>query len=162
MPSIDSRRIGAGMLAGLAGGVAFTAVMKMDIALSGERVDDFQLLANVGPLREQWRLTGPIIHAINSISLGALYAIVSNQMSGPGWLRGLAFAQIENIAPWPVVMMLDRAHPAIRSGDLPTYHRPWPFVAETLRHAAFGDVLGSVFERLWFTTNGDVSLASRY
>jgi hypothetical protein len=31
---------------------------------------------------------------------------------------------------------------------LPRFNRLWPFVAENLRHAAFGIVLGAVFERL--------------
>lgn len=145
---IDVRRIVSGVLAGFAGGVAFAAVMKLDMALSDERIDDFQLLATFGPLRDQWRVLGPVIHAINSAGLGVLYALTSNRLTGPGWLRGLTFALIENTVLWPAIVVLDRVHPAIRSGELPTFNRPWPFLAENLRHAAYGVVLGASYERL--------------
>ena len=142
------RRISAGILAGLAGGAAFAAVMKLDMALSGRRVDDFQLLAGFGPTRNRWRLVGPIIHAVNSVSLGGLYAVVADLIPGSGWRKGLTFALAENTLLWPIIIILDRVHPAIRSGELPVYNRPWPFLVENLRHAAFGVVLGTVHERM--------------
>jgi hypothetical protein len=148
MEGLNSRRIVAGMLAGLAGGAAFAAVMKADMALSGRRVDDFQLLADFGPTRDKWQVVGPVIHAVNSVSVGALYAIVTDRMPGTGWRNGLAFALVENTLLWPILIVLDRVHPAIKVGELPVYNRPWPFLVENLRHAAFGIVLGSVFERL--------------
>lgn len=148
MRPIGRGRIAAGMLAGLAGGVAFAGVMKLDIALSGDRVDDFQLLANFGPLRDIWRVTGPTIHALNSVSLGVVYSLVSHRLPGPGWLRGLTFAMVENTVLWPVIIVLDHIHPAIKAGELPTFNRRWPFVAENLRHAAYGLILGTVFEWL--------------
>jgi len=148
MRRMNRNRAIAGMLAGLAGGTAFAAVMKLDIALSGKRVDDFQLLAGFGPLRHNWQVAGAIIHAINSASLGTLYALASDRLPGPGWRRGLTFALVENTLLWPIIMLLDRVHPAIKAGELPTYNRPWPFLAENLRHAAFGVVLGTLYERL--------------
>lgn len=148
MKKLDWHRIAAGMLAGLAGGTAFAAVMKFDIALSGRRVDDFQLLAGFGPTRSRWQVIGPIIHAINSISLGGLYALISHRIPGHGWRRGLTFALVENTLLWPILIVLDRIHPAIRSGELPAYNHLWPFFVENLRHAAFGIVLGTTFERL--------------
>jgi hypothetical protein len=148
VPSIEIRRIVPGIVSGLAGGAAFAAVMKLDIALSGEPVDDFRLLAAFGPLRGKWRIVGPAIHAANSASLGALFALTSDRLRGPGWRRGLTFALIENTVLWPVIIVLDRVHPAIRSGDLPPYNRLWPFIAENVRHAAFGIALGAVYERL--------------
>jgi len=145
---IHSRRIANGALAGLAGGAAFAAVMKADMALSGRRVDDFQLLAGFGPTRNRWRVVGPIVHTLNSATVGSLYAMVADHIPGPGWRRGLTFAMIENTTLWPVLIVLDRVHPAIQSGELPVYNRPWPFFVENLRHIAFGLVLGVAFERL--------------
>lgn len=146
--SIDRRRRVAGMVAGLAGGVAFAAVMVSDMRLSRQRVDDFQLLAGFGPTRDKWPVVGPLVHIVNSLSLGLLYSFVADRISGPGWLRGLTFALVENTLLWPIIIVLDRVHPAIKSGELPRFNRPWPFIAENLRHAAYGVVLGAVFERM--------------
>jgi hypothetical protein len=148
MAHLSWRRIVAGMLAGLAGGAAFAAVMELDMALSRRRVDDFQLLAGFGPTRDKWRIVGPLIHATNSVSLGGLYGVVAQLIPGTGWRKGLTFALAENTLLWPIIIVLDRVHPAIRSGELPVYNRPWPFLVENLRHAAFGIVLGTVYERL--------------
>jgi hypothetical protein len=142
------RRIVNGALAGMAGGTVFAIVMKLDMALSGRRVDDFQLLAGFGPLRDKWPVVGAVIHAFNSITVGALYGIVSSHLPGSGWRKGLGFALAENTILWPVLTVLDRVHPAIKAGELPVYNRPWPFFVENLRHAAFGIVLGALYERL--------------
>jgi hypothetical protein len=140
-------RICRGIIAGIAGGVAFAAVMQADIAISGRRVDDFKLLAGWGPLRDHEHIAGPAIHLINSASLGALYALVNERLVGPGWLRGLTFATAENLTLWPVIILLDRIHPAIGDGSLPEYNHAWPFIAESVRHLAFGLVLGALYER---------------
>lgn len=145
---VEHTRLKRGVIAGLAGGVAFAAFMKADMAITGERVDDFQLLAGYGPFRDHWAIPGAIIHMTNSAALGATYSTVEPSLPGPGWLRGLLFALIENTLLYPFVALLDRIHPAIRSGDLPRYSRPWSFTAETLRHVAYGLVLGYVFERI--------------
>ncbi|MEX1157887.1 MAG: hypothetical protein WEC79_03025 [Thermomicrobiales bacterium] len=146
---MNRERAIAGGLAGLAGGAAFAAFMKIDIAISGDAVDDFKLLGGFGPMRAHWRVIGPLIHAFNSASLGVAYGHVDVWRPSPGWLRGLVFALTENALLWPIIIVLDRVHPAIRSGTLPTFNRPWPFVAENLRHAAYGIVLGAMYERLW-------------
>ncbi|HYI16558.1 MAG TPA: DUF6789 family protein [Thermomicrobiales bacterium] len=148
MAQVSWSRIVAGMLAGLAGGAAFAAVMELDMALSRRRVDDFQLLAGFGPTRDKWRVVGPLVHSINSVSLGGLYGVVAQFIPGTGWRKGLTFALAENTLLWPIIIVLDRVHPAIRSGELPVYNRPWPFLVENLRHATFGIVLGTVYERL--------------
>jgi hypothetical protein len=154
--TISLTRAVKGAVAGLAGGIAFAAVMKADIALSGRRVDDFQLLAGFGPTRDHWPVAGAVVHATNSIALGGLYSLVSDQLPGTGWQRGLTFAMVENTLLWPVLLVLDRVHPAIQSGELPAYNRPWPFLVENLRHAAYGLVLGVLFERL---TRNDSAVA---
>ena len=146
--TIESERLRSGAASGLAGGAAFAAVMQVDMAISGKRVDDFQLLAGFGPFRDNWKIPGAIIHTSNSALLGAAYSTVEPLLFGPGWLRGLVFAIVENTLLYPFVALLDRIHPAIRAGDLPRYGQPWSFAAETLRHVAYGLVLGYVFERL--------------
>ncbi|MDQ4045583.1 MAG: hypothetical protein M3173_09075, partial [Chloroflexota bacterium] len=143
---VERPRLKRGAIAGLAGGAAFAAFMKADMAITGERVDDFQLLAGYGPFRDNWTVPGTTVHMTNSVILGAAYSTVEPLLPGPGWCRGLIFALIENTLLYPFVALLDLIHPAIRSGDLPRYSRPWPFTAETLRHVAYGLVLGYVFD----------------
>lgn len=137
-----------GALAGLAGGVAFAAVMHADLALTGNRVNDFRLLGQFGPLAARWRLTGPLAHAVNSAALGVCYGVLEPRLPGPGWLRGLLFALGENAALWPLVLLIDRHHPAVRRGELASYYRPSAFGWESLRHAAYGLVLGATFARM--------------
>lgn len=137
----------SGALSGVAGGLAFAATMCADLALTGNRVNDFRLLAQFGPFANRWRLTGPAIHLANSAALGGVYAAVEPWLAGPGWARGMLFASVENALLWPLVLLVDRFHPATTSGDLPTYNR-WPaFGWEALRHVVYGVVLGAAFER---------------
>jgi hypothetical protein len=145
---LDARRATAGALAGLAGGAAFAAVMRADQTLSGQPLDDFLLLSGIGPYSERWRLKGALLHALNSAVLGKVYAAVEPVLRGPGWARGLTFALAENTILWPLLLLVDRYHPAVRAGTLPRYNRPWPFLAENLRHAAYGLTLGYVFPRI--------------
>jgi hypothetical protein len=142
------QRMLAGMISGCAGGVAFAVTMLLDMSISRKRVNDFQMLAGFGPAAHLWKFTGPLIHMFNSATLGTVYAVSEPHLRGPGWLRGATFALIENTLLWPLVMLIDRIHPAIRSGELPSFNRPWPFVAENLRHLAYGLVLGTIFDRI--------------
>ena len=147
--TLVSRRIRAGIVAGLVGGAAFAAVMRLDMRISGRRVDDFQLIGGIGPAAKHWRVTGPLLHACNSMALGAFYAATVHRLAGPEWARGVTFAIAENTALWPIVIALDRIHSSIQSGELEHFNRPWPFVAENLRHVAFGLTLGYLFPRLF-------------
>lgn len=144
----DRRRLRDGATAGLAAGVAFALVMLLDMRLSGRKVNDFRLLGDAGPFRRYWRVTGPSIHFVNSLNLGLVYAAVEPLLRGPGWLRGLTFALAENTILWPVVLLLDRVHPAIRDGELEPFNGCYPFLIENLRHAAYGLTLGALYDRL--------------
>jgi hypothetical protein len=145
LPSTDDARHGA--LAGLGGGAAFAATMLLDMRVSGERVNDFHLLGGLGPAPQLWKVTGPLMHAVNSATLGVVYAACEPHLRGPGWMRGVTFALAENTLLWPIVLLLDRVHPAVQSGELPTFNRRWPFIAENLRHLAYGLILGAIFAR---------------
>lgn len=144
----DPERLRSGALAGFVAAIAFAVWMKLDMRITGDRVDDFQLLGGIGPFSDDWQITGASIHHANGALLGAGYTSVEPLLRGPGWLRGITFALVENTLLWPIVLLLDRIHPDIRSGELPSYNRRWPFIAETIRHIVFGAVLGYCFERL--------------
>lgn len=68
--------------------------------------------------------------------------LAGRRLWGPYWLRGIVMVQVENATVFPVVVLLDRFHPAIRSGELAKVTRPIYFVQQAWRHLALGAVLG--------------------
>lgn len=154
VPAGERMRLGA--QAGLAGGVAFLAAMALDLVAARNGTNDLRMLAGVVPGGERrWRLVGTALHFFNSAVLGAVYGRFRPRLIGPGWIAGLFFSQVENVAAWPMMILLDRINPAIRSGRVPRYNRPIPFLQEMFRHAAYGIVLGAVFDRLIAATRND-------
>lgn len=134
-----------GLAAGLAGGLAFLLEMALDIRVTGEPTNDLRMLAGLVPGGERhWRWLGAAIHFGNSIALATVFVRARHRIPGPGWLQGLLFTQAENLVLWPLVMGIDRVHPAIRAGRLSRFARPLPFAQEALRHAAYGLVMGAV------------------
>jgi hypothetical protein len=84
---------------------------------------------------------GLAAHLVNGAVFGAIFA----RASGRGWRQGLAAAQIENLALWPGMALVDRIHPDRRSGAWPplvTNGRV--FAYEVAVHALFGVVLGAL------------------
>jgi hypothetical protein len=74
---------------------------------------------------------------------GALFGAAFARAGAQGWRRGLAAAQAENVALWPVMILLDRVHPDRRSGAWPPLARNGRvFAYEVAVHALFGAVLG--------------------
>ena len=69
---------------------------------------------------------------------------VAPRLPGPYWLRGVAMAQAENLTLWPLVLLIDRSHPAVKSGDLAHMSRPIYFGQAVWRHLALGAVLGAL------------------
>ncbi len=148
-PECPSRsRVINGVIAGLAGALAYLVAMVIDIFITRKRTNDLRLLAGLIPGGGRyWPVLGPLIHFVNGAALGVVYARVQQCLPGRGWLRGLLFTQIENLILWPAMILLDRIHPDIKNGSLPVYNRPLPFLQEVLRHAAYGAMLGAVFQR---------------
>ncbi|CCF83838.1 DUF6789 family protein [Nitrolancea hollandica] len=141
-------RVINGVIAGLAGAIAYLLAMGIDIAITRKRTNDLRLLAGLVPGgRRCWPVLGTLLHFVNGAALGAVYSRVQQYLPGRGWKRGLLFAMIENLFLWPAMIVLDRVHPDIKNGSLPVYNRPLPFLQEILRHAAYGVVLGVVFQR---------------
>jgi hypothetical protein len=96
------------------------------------------LLAGGG---RRWRAVGLGTHLVNGALFGAAFA----RAGAHGWRQGLVAAQVENVALWPAMALLDRIHPDRRSGV-------WPrlagnrrvFAYEAAVHAVFGVVLGAL------------------
>jgi hypothetical protein len=136
------------VVAGLAGSAAYLAAQAVDIAATRERTDDVALLGMLATRRDPWwRVLGLGAHFVNGALLGTLYArFAHDRLPGPPWLRGTAAAQVENLVLWlALIRPLDRVHPGIRAGRLPTYDRPAPFAQSVWRHLAYGAALGAVY-----------------
>jgi hypothetical protein len=142
---LDSK---AALISGLAAGAAFAAVLEADLRLTGRNVDDLMVLGR--PFTEEptkARAIGGAIHAINSLALASLYAVLEPRIPGPAWLKGVIFANVENVILYPITLFED-IHPAIRMGQVDRYFN-WPaFWQSVPRHLAFGAVLGVLYDRL--------------
>jgi hypothetical protein len=135
-------------ISGLAAGAAFVAVLETDLRLTGRHVDDLMVLGR--PFAEEpakARALGGAIHAVNSLALASLYALLERRIPGPAWLKGVIFANVENMILYPITLFED-IHPAIRTGQVDRYFT-WPaFWQSVPRHVAFGAVLGLLYDRL--------------
>jgi hypothetical protein len=113
-------------VSGLAAGAAFVAVLEADLRLTGRNVDDLMILGR--PFTEdptKARAVGMAIHVVNSLALASLYATLEGRLPGPGWVKGVIFANVENVILY------------------------WPaFWQSVPRHIAFGVVLGVLYDRL--------------
>jgi hypothetical protein len=141
----DPRRA---VLGGLAGGAAYLVEQYADQRLLRRPGDDLKLLGMLATRRDPaWRIAGLGMHTFNSAALALVYAgLVRNRLPGSPAVRGFLLGQIENAALWPLIpLILDRYHPAIRSGDLPAFGTPTYALQSLLRHVAYGAVLGAVY-----------------
>jgi hypothetical protein len=136
------------IISGLAAGTAFIAVLEVDVRLTVRNVDDLMILGRPFTKEpKQARALGGAIHAVNSLVLACLYAVLERQIPGPPWLKGIIFANVENVILYPVTVFED-VHPAIRMGLVDRYFT-WPaFWQSVPRHIAFGAVLGVLYDRL--------------
>ena len=62
-----------------------------------------------------WRAAGLAVHLAN----GAAFGIAFDRLGGHGVARGVLAAEAENALLWPLVAVLDRIHPDVRSGTWP-------------------------------------------
>jgi hypothetical protein len=135
-------------ISGLSAGAAFVAVLEADLRLTGRNVDDLMVLGSPFVAEPaQARALGGAIHAVNSLALASLYAMLERRLPGPAWLKGVVFANAENLILYPVTRFED-LHPAIRTGLVDRYFT-WPaFWQSVPRHIVYGLVLGVLYERL--------------
>lgn len=142
-------------VSGIAAGAAFAAVLEADLRYTGRNVDDLIVLGRlfVGNPKNA-RAVGVAIHMLNSLALASLYAVLEQRIPGPPWLKGVVFANVENLILYPVTVFED-IHPAIRDGQVDRYFN-WPaFWQSVPRHIAYGAVLGILYGRLTSGKQGD-------
>jgi hypothetical protein len=133
-------------LAGAAASAVYAGEMYLDIALTGNPLDDVQLLE--GALRgrlARFPILGALVHLLNGSALGIVYAVVRPLLPGPNWLKGTLFGLLFVLGVWPLTPLLDRVHPLIRRGELPRFNSPVAFRQNIARHLIFGLVLGLLY-----------------
>ena len=127
------------VFAGAAASAIYAGEMYLDIALTGNPLDDVQLLE--GALRgrkARFPILGMLVHLLNGSALAVVYATLKPLLPG---LFGLLFV----LGVWPLTPLLDRIHPLIRRGDLPKFNTPIAFGQNIVRHLIFGLVLGLLY-----------------
>lgn len=135
-----------GALAGMIGSVAFALVMALDLRLVRYQFNDFTLLGRVFSRdRRVWQPLGAALHLANGAAFGAYYAPVRRLLPGPDWLRGVMYAEGLNLLLWPLMLLVDRYHPARRTGELAPAWSRRNYAVNVLRHLAYGAVLEWVY-----------------
>lgn len=142
----DTMDVQLATTAGIAAGVAYLAEMAVDQSLLDCPTNDLLLLGGIVSRDQRvWPLVGLVGHMVLSNGMAHAYALVQQRLVGPPWVRGLTFIMVENAVLGLTLPLFDRWHPAIRSGQLPKMTRPIPIIQQTLRHMAYGIVLGLVY-----------------
>ena len=91
-----------------------------------------------GPL---WRPLGLALHLGNGALFGALFERAGRR----GLTQGIVAAELENVALWPGMAIVDRFHPDRRSGAWPPLLTSGRiFAYEATMHALFRAVLGAL------------------
>jgi hypothetical protein len=138
---------GRALRAAVAGAVAAGAWAAVEPALreaTGGHHSQVRLVGGVVAPDGRWREIGMAIHLANGAMFGVAFAWLG--LGGVG--QGTLAAEAENTLLWPLVGMLDRIHPDVRSGEWPPLARdPNAFAQEVLGHAVFGAAVGALIPR---------------
>ncbi|MCC7368292.1 MAG: hypothetical protein IT306_07715 [Chloroflexi bacterium] len=132
------------LAAGVAGALAYLAAQEIDRRLVNRGTNDLLLLGGLVTGNEAaWPPLGLLMHLSAGATFGLLFdRVAAPRLRGPMWLRGVLLAQIENTTLWPVVLLLDRSHVAVKRGHLAPMSTPTYFLQAVWRHAALGAVIG--------------------
>ena len=94
--------------------------------------------------RRHWHAAGILLHLAN----GAAAGLVFRRGGLGGWKAGLVASQLENVAAWPGMAVVERLHPDRGEPDWPPlWDNPRVFGHEAAGHAVFGVVLGLLIPR---------------
>jgi hypothetical protein len=105
---------------------------------------DVRLLGRLVTRNRAWPVAGTALHLANGAAFGTAFELAGLR----GVKAGIAAAQAENLAFWPVMAVIDRVHPDRHDGNWP------PLVGnrrialyEITAHALFGTILGTLVRR---------------
>ena len=125
-----------GAAAGAVAATVWALQEPLDQRAFGVDYSDAELLAK--PFGRSRRF-GMVMHNLNGAAFGAVYALASPRVPGPGAAKGAAAGMTEHLATWPLTQFLPRV-------NLWGNHRA--FAQAVWRHLLFGVILGVLEERL--------------
>lgn len=144
----NTDRIASGAVAGMAGIAAWLAVQEVDRRLLKHDTNDLILIGR--PLTAKRSLVEPVglgVHLMNGAIVGGVYSRTAHdRLPGPPAVRGMTFLVAENVVLYPLALLEDH-HPGIIEGSLARYWNWTAFFQQTIRHIAFGVVLGTLTGR---------------
>jgi hypothetical protein len=128
--------------AGAAAALVWALVEPLD-----ERIfrSDYRDVATLGKLFTRgrgWRAAGLAAHMANGALFGLAFDAVRRRTTIEPRRLALGLALAENVALYPVALLVDARHPRRGEPHLPRMWTKRVFVQETFRHAVFGLVLG--------------------
>ena len=148
--AVDATRALRGALAGAIAAGVWAAQQPLDKRVFGVDYDDAELLGSALTRTRGTTATfaiGHAMHVLNGAVFGAVYAVASPAVGGPGVARGALAGLAEHAATWPLTRFLPAAHPV--GSKFPKLWGDRRALAQaTWRHLLFGTVLGAVEERL--------------
>ena len=139
----DNRKI---ITAGILSGIAFIAAEAADKQVFKERYSDMKFVGMVFTRKDpEYLFIGVPFHLFISVIFAFVYnKILGPRLFGPGWLRGLTMALIENNSLWfTLIPLANKIHPALKDGSMKQINlggKDW--LAGMDRHIALGIVLG--------------------
>jgi hypothetical protein len=105
----------------------------------GTPYSDVRLLGRGVNRSPAWPVVGLALHLAN----GAVFGAVFERLGSRGVRAGVVAAQAENLALWPLMLVVDRVHPDRREGNWPPLATNTRVIAyEIAAHAVFGALLG--------------------
>lgn len=105
------------------------------------------MLASTARPRKRLSVLAWIIHLLNGVLLGELYAAVFQRfLPGPNWLKGAIFGELFVVSVWWLAPVVDKYHPLIKRGALPKLASWTSFFQNIVRHLVFGLTLGLLYK----------------
>jgi hypothetical protein len=117
--------------AGAAAALVWAAVEPLDRRLFRHDYSDVEMLGKAVTRTGAWPVAGLAVHAANGAAFGVACATLR--------VHPFRLAMIENVALFPLALLVDRKHPA--RDELAPLFTARGFAQATARHALFGTVL---------------------
>jgi len=134
--------------AGAAAATVWGLLEPLDRRLFRSDYSDIALLGKLVTRRGGWRVAGFALHAMNGALFGLGFHELRTRLDVDQRRLALVLALVENVAFYPLAVLVDRKHPARGEPGLAPLLTLRAFAQETARHAVFGVVLGRLATRV--------------